>query len=204
MFHSLFAPLLSSRRLDRLSELAAIGEQVSAASLLLYPGLGARDASREVRELERAAADIRRRLEARLARAGVHLIDPRLICEAASEMVRIIRLIARIVDCREWLRLETAPAEALELEAVAARGVQLVAEFARKYATFRGSPVEPEGADLIKRRAGELYHRGVARAFGGFPDPLDVLRQKTLYDALLGIVAGSDRALESLRNASSD
>lgn len=58
----------------------------------------------------------------------MHSIDPRLIGEAASEMVQVVRLIARVVRCREWLCLETAPAEALELEGAAGRGVQLVSE----------------------------------------------------------------------------
>lgn len=109
---------------------------------------------------------------------------------------------ARVVRCREWLCLETAPAEALELEGAAGRGVQLVSESARELATSRVGSAESEAADSIKGRAEELYNRGVARAFAECSDPLDVLRQKTLYDALLSVVLGSDRALGVLKDAS--
>lgn len=132
----------------------------------------------------------------------MHSIDPRLICEAAAEMVQVVRLIARVVRCREWLRLETPPAEAEELEAAAGRAGQLVAESARELAASGGRLSRADGADSIKGPAEELYNRGVARAFAEIPDPLDVLRQKTFYDILLSVVVGSDRALEALREAS--
>ena len=203
MFHQLFRPLLSAPRSDRLAELAAIGDRVGAASLLLYPNLRfSSGASGEVARLGHEAIDFRRKLEIRLARAGLHLVDPRLICEAASEMVQVMRLVARVVRCREWLSLKTAPAEALELEAAAGRGVRLVAESAREFATSGRWPAEPEGGESIKARAEDLYNRGVERAFAEVPDPLDVLRQKTLYDALVSVVLGSDRALEALENVS--
>jgi hypothetical protein len=203
VFHLLFGPLLPLRRSDGLGELAAIGEKVGAASLLLYPNLRlSQGASSEVTRLCHETIDLRRRLETRLARAGVHSIDARLICEAASEMVQVVRLIARVVRCREWLRLETLPSEALELEAAAGRSVQLVAESARELAGSEGWRAEPEGDESSKQQLEELYNRGVTRAFAEFPDPVDVLRLKTAYDCLLSVVLGSDRALEALENAS--
>jgi hypothetical protein len=77
-----------------------------------------------------------------------------------------------------------------------------VAEAGRELAISGDWLVEADDADSIKSGAEELYNRGVARAFVGFPDPLDVLRQKTLYDALFGVVIASDKALECLREAS--
>lgn len=203
MFHLLFGPLVSPRRSDRLSELAAIGEKIGAASLLLNPDRNSSgDGALYLTGIGHEVTDLRRKLESRLARAGVHVVDPRLICEAASEMAQVMRLIGRVVRCRAWLRLEATPAEARELEAVAGQGVRLVAESARELTTSGAQLVEPEDAGSIKGRAEELYNRGVARSFAEFPDPLDVLRLKTLYDILLSVVIGSDRALEALRNVS--
>lgn len=202
MFHLLFGPRFLPRRSDGLGELAAIGEKVGAASLLLYPNLRlSKGASGEVTRLGLETIGLRRRLETRLAKAGVYSIDPRLICEAASEMVQVVRLTARVVRCREWLRLEAPPAEALELEAAAGQSVQLVAESARELANSGGWRAEPEDADF-KERSEELYNRGVARAFAEFPDPVDILRLKAAYDCLLSVVLASDRALEALDNAS--
>lgn len=160
------------------------------------------DAPRELNGLQHEAIRLRRELESRLARAGVHLSDPRLVCDAASEMVEVMRLITRAVRCRAWLGLDPIPAEVLELEAVAGQGVQLVAVAARRLATSGAQRVDHELKESIKRRAEELYSRGVSRAFTDFSDPLDVLRQKTLYDAMLSLIAGSGRALESLTNVS--
>jgi hypothetical protein len=205
MLHRLVSPLLFGRPSYHLAELAAIGEKVGAASLLLSPNLRlSRGAAGEVTSLGHEAIGLRRSLESRLARAAAHSVDPRLICEAATEMVQVVRLIARVVRCREWLRLDPSPAEAVELETAAGQVGELVAESARELAISGGWLAEPGGADSIKRGAEELYNRGVARAFVEFPDPLDVLRQKTLYDALLSVVVGSDMALEALRNASLD
>ena len=202
MFHLLFGPLLPNARSNRLSEFAAIGQKLSAASLLLYPRLHqSSEASREVTGLAHEAIGFRRRLEARLAR-GVHVIDSRLICEAASEMVQVVRLIARVVRCREWLRLDAPPAEVLELEGAAARSGQLVAESALTLATSGKWLGEPHDSDFSRGWAEELYNRGVARAFAEFPDPIEVLRQRAHYDALFNVVLGSDRALEAVRNAS--
>jgi hypothetical protein len=54
----------------------------------------------------------------------------------------------------------------------------------------------------MKAKAEELYDRGVAAVFTEPLDPLEVLRRKALYDLLLGVVLGSDRALETLGAAS--
>lgn len=203
MLHRLLGPLLFGRPSHHPPELAAIGEKVGAASLLLSPDRRvSQGAAVKAMRLGNEAIELRRGLESRLARAGVHTIDPRLICEAATEMVQVVRLIARVIRCRDWLRLDAPPVEALELEAAAGRMGQLVAEAGRELAISGDWLVEADDADSIKSGAEELYNRGVARAFVGFPDPLDVLRQKTLYDALFGVVIASDKALECLREAS--
>ena len=195
LFGGLFPP-----RLERLSDLAAISEMVTASALLLYPNRHSpTDASRKVALIGHQASDRRRQLESRLSKAGVHLTDPRLICEAASEMLEVMRLIGRVIRCREWLSLTDAP-EALELQGTAGLGAQHVAERARELANT-GSLTADYGSASMRIRAEELYARGVARAFES-ADALDVLRQKTLYDALLGVVIASDRALEALRDAS--
>ena len=205
MFHLLIRPLLPGPRGPRLRQLDALSETVSAASRMLNPNLRPpADAPRELNGLEHEAIRLRRELENRLARAGVHLSDPRLVCDAASEMVEVMRLITRAVRCRAWLGLDPVPAEVLELEAVAGQGVQLVALAARRLATSGAQRVDRELTESIKRRAEELYSRGVSRAFADSPDPLDVLRQKTVYDALLSLITGCNRALESLRDASFD
>ena len=200
VLHLLFGGLFPGPRSERLSDLAAIGEMVTASALLLYPNRHApTDASRKVTLIGHEASDRRRQLESRLAKAGVHVTDPRLVCEAASEMLEVMRLIGRVIRCREWLGLADAP-EALELEGTAGLGAQHVAEGARELAGM-GTLTWVDGGASMRIRAEELYARGVARAFES-ADALDVLRQKTLYDALLGVVIGSDRALEALRDAS--
>jgi len=50
--------------------------------------------------------------------------------------------------------------------------------------------------------AEELYDRGVGRLFRGSLDPVEVLRRKAMYDVLLDLVLGSERALEALQTAS--
>jgi hypothetical protein len=117
-------------------------------------------------------------------------------------MVEVMRLITRVIRCRAWLGLETAPGGALELEAVAGQGVQLVAESARELATSGASVVDLGRRESIRRRAEELYNQGISQIFAGSPDPLDALRQKTLFETLFNLVISSDRALEALKNAS--
>jgi hypothetical protein len=138
----------------------------------------------------------------RLAKAAMTTTDPRLLSEAATEIVQLVRLIARVVRCREWLRLGD-PVEAAGLQAAAAHGAQLVADSALQLAST-GVLTQSDSGDAIKSRAEELYSRGLERTFRQCPDPLDVLRQRTLYDGLLGVVIGSDSALAALRDASVD
>lgn len=203
--HLVFGSLIPGHRAHRQSELAALAEQLNTASHLLYPNLRPpADATREVTDLGHLAIGLRRELESRLARAPVHPIDPRLLCDAASEMVEVMRLIMRVIRCRAWLGLEAVPGRALELEAVAGQGVQLVAESARELATSGASVVDLRRRESIRRRAEELYNQGISQIFAGSPDPLEVLRQKTFFEALFNLVIGGDRALDALKNASSE
>jgi hypothetical protein len=199
----IFGPLIGAGRFARLSELVAMSDNVAAASRLLGPNASFSNAtSLEVARLGREVTSWRRRLEMRLAKAAMTTTDPRLLSEAATEIVQLVRLIARVVRCREWLRLGD-PVEAAGLQAAAAHGAQLVADSALQLAST-GVLTQSDSGDAIKSRAEELYSRGLERAFGQCPDPLDVLRQRTLYDGLLGVVIGSDSALAALRDASVD
>jgi hypothetical protein len=203
MFRLLFGSLLSGSRPDRLVELAAMAEQVSLASSLL--GTSARppaEASRAITQLMRNGIGLRRKLETRIARAGLHSTDPRLICEVASELIEVVRLVARVVRCREWLRLDATPAEVRDLEATGVRSVQLVAATVRAMGSSPGWLAGPVAARPMQAEAEELYDRGVAGLFAEPMDPLEVVRRKALYDLLLGVVVGSDRAMEVLQAAS--
>jgi hypothetical protein len=106
-----------------------------------------------------------------------------------------------VVRCRGWLRLDATPTELRELEAMGVRSVRMVAETARALGSSGGLP-GPELTQPMKAQAEELYDKGVAEVFTEVLDPLEVLRRKALYDLLLGVVLGSDRAVEALRTAS--
>lgn len=201
MFHLLFGPLLPGSRADPLVELAAIGQQVGLASSLLNGSERPPAASRVATQLLRDGIGLRRKLETRIARAGVHSTDPRLICEAASELLEVVRLVARVVRCREWLRLDTIPAEVRDLEAIAVRSVRSVADAVSALGRSGGWLAVPAAAHPMKAEAEELYDRGVAALFAEPLAPLEVLRRRALYDLLLGVVVGSDRALEALQTA---
>jgi hypothetical protein len=202
MFHLLLCPLLPGSRADPLVELAAMAEQVSLASSLLNTSARSpAEASRAVTQLIRDVIGLRRKLETRIAKAGVHSTDPRLICEASSELLEVVRLVARVVRCREWLRLEATPVEVRDLEAMAVRSVRLVAGAVRALESSGGWLGGPVAAQPMKAEAEELYERGVAAIFAEPLDPLEVLRRKALYDLLLGVVLGSDGALEVLQTA---
>lgn len=198
MLHLIFGPRSKPYR-----ELASIADQLDAASSLIGPdSRPAVDAAHGVRRLGHQAVALRRKLETQLARAGAHTTDPRLICEAAAELLEVMRLVRRVVRCREWLRLEATPAELGDLEAMARRRVQLVAATAR---ALGNSGRWPDGSDVghpMNAEAEELYDRGMAAAFSEALDPLDVLRRKAVYDLMLGVVLGSDRALEAMQAAS--
>jgi len=203
VFHLLFGPLLPDSRSGPPAELAAIAEQVNLlASLLDASGRSPAEASRAVTQLLRDCIGLRRRLEARVTRAAVHSTDPRLICEAASELLEVVRLAARLVRCREWLRLAVSPAEIRELEALGLRSVRLVAGTVKELGRSGGWLGGRAAAQPMKAEAEELYERGVAAIFAEPLDPLEVLRCKTLYDLLLGVVLGSDRAVKALQAAS--
>jgi len=198
MFHLHFGP-----RWKQYRELAAIADQLDAASSLLGPNSRApADAARAVRHLAHQAIGLRRKLETRLAKAGVHSTDPLLICEAASELIAVVRLVARVVRCREWLRLDATPPEVRELEAMGVRSVQLVARTARALGSSGGWLAGPEVAQPLKAEAEELYDRGVGTLFTESLDPLEVLRRKAVCDVLLSLVLGSDKALDALQTAS--
>jgi hypothetical protein len=198
----LFGPLVESRSRVRLNELRAMSGNVTDAARLLDPTASFSNAtSLEVARLEHEIAGWRRRLETRLARAGFQPMDPRLLSEAAVEMVQLVRLIARVVRCREWLRLGN-PVQALELQATARHAVELVADSSLQLAST--GVLTRSDDDAIKSRAEELYSQGIEQAFGRCTDPLDVLRHRTLCDGLLGVVLGSDSALVALRDASAD
>lgn len=202
MFHLHFGQLLPGSRTDPPVELAAIGQQVGLASSLLDASeRPPADASRAATQLMRDGIGLRRKLETRIARAGVHSTDPRLICEAGSELLEVVRLVARVVRCREWLRLVAIPAEVRDLEAIAVRSVRSVADAVRALGSSGGRLAVPAAAHPMKAEAEELYDRGVAALFTEPLDPLEVLRRRALYDLLLGVVVGSDRALEALQTA---
>ena len=195
---------IGSGRAERLSDLAAMSASVGAAARFLHPASAkSANASLTLVELGHEIAGSRRRLQTRLTRAGFHTIDPRLLCDAATEMVEVVRLIARAVRCREWLLLSD-PDEAQELQSLAGLGAQLVAESALELASTGAVAGPSEAGDSLKTRAVLLYDQGIGRAFGECVDPLDVLRQRTLYDALLAVVIGSGSALAALRDASAD
>jgi hypothetical protein len=202
MFHLLFGPLLAVSRADPPLELAATAEQVSLASSLLDAGARSpAEASRAVTQLIRDGIGLRRKLETRLARAGVHSTDPRLICEAASELLEVVRQVARVVRCREWLRLDATPAEVRDPEAMGVRSVRLLAGTVKGLGGSGEWLAGPAAARPMKAEAEELYDKGVAAIFAEPLDPLGVLRRRALYDLLLGVVLGSDRALEALQTA---
>jgi hypothetical protein len=177
---------------------------VGAAARFLHPASAKfADASLRLVELRHEIAGSSRRLQTRLARVGFHTIDPRLLCDAATEMVEVVRLIARAIRCREWLPLSD-PDEVQELQSTAGLGAQLVAESALELALTGAVAGSSEAVDSIKTRAAMLYDQGIGRAFGECEDPLDVLRQRTLDDALFAVVTGSESALAALRDASAD
>ncbi|MBA3761593.1 MAG: hypothetical protein H0X07_13795, partial [Gemmatimonadales bacterium] len=101
----------------------------------------------------------------------------------------------------EWLRLVAIPAEVRDLEAIAVRSVRSVADAVRALGSSGGRLAVPAAAHPMKAEAEELYDRGVAALFAEPLDPLEVLRRRALYDLLLGVVVGSDRALEALQTA---
>ena len=202
MFHLLFGPLLPGSRVAPTVKLAAMAEQLSlASSLLEMSARSPAEASRAVTQLIRNGVGLRRKLESRIARAGVHSTDPRLICEAASEVLEVVRLVARVVRGREWLRLDATPAEVRDLEAMGVRSVRLLAAAVRGLGRSGGWLTGPAAAQPMKAEAEELYDKGVAAIFAEPLDPLEVLRRRALYDLLLGVVSGSDRALEALQTA---
>lgn len=82
------------------------------------------------------------------------------------------------------------------------RSVRRVAEAVRAMRSSRGWLTGPVAARPMQAEAEELYNRGVAALFAEPLDPLELLRRKALYDLLLGVVLGSDRALEALQTAS--
>jgi hypothetical protein len=203
MLHRLFDSLLPDPRAGRPVELAAMADQLSLASSLLDAGARSpADAARAVTQLIRDGIGLRRKLEARVARAASPSTDPRLICEAASELHEVVRRVTRVVRCREWLRLDVLPAELRDLETIGARSVRRVAEMVGGLGRPGGWLAGLAAARPMKPEAEELYDRGVTAVFAGSLDPLEVLRRKALYDLLLGVVLGSDRALEALQAAS--
>jgi hypothetical protein len=113
-----------------------------------------------------------------------------------------VRLVARVVRCREWLPLDATPAKLGELEAMGVRSVRLVAGTARALGSSGGWLTGPEVAQPMRAEAEELYDRGVASVFTESLDPLEVLRRKAVYEVLLGLVLGSDKALQALQTAS--
>lgn len=198
MLHLLFGP-----RATHYKELASIAAQLDAASSLLSPASRASaDTAMGLRDLSHHITGLRRKLEIRLARAGAHLVDPRLTWEAAAELCEVVRLVSRVVRSREWLRLDAVPAELAELQAMAERRVAVLAETARKLGSAGGWLSGLVVVQPIKAEAQELYDRGVGRLFTGSLDPVEVLRRKAVYDVLLDLVLGSDRALEALQTAS--
>lgn len=177
--------------------------QLSLAASLLDPGARSpAEASRAVTQLVRDGIGLRRKLEARVARAALSSTDPRLICEAAVELHEVVRQVTRVVRCREWLRLEAPPAELRDLEIMGGRSVRLVAEIVSRLGRPGAWLTPPADAWLMKADAVELYDRGVAATFADSLDPLEVLRRKALYDLLLGVVLSSDGALTALHAAS--
>ena len=198
MLHLLFSPRSTHYR-----ELAAIADQLGAASALLSPGARASaETALGLQGLRHQATGLRRKLEPRLARAGAHLVDPRLTSEAAAELCKVVRLVSRVVRCREWIRLDAVPAELAELQAMAVRRVEALGEAARTLGSSGRWLGGPMVAAPMKAEAEEPYDRGVGRLFTGSLDPVEVLRQKAVYDVLLELVLGSDRALEALQTAS--
>lgn len=198
MFHLLFSP-----RPKQYRELASLADLLDAASSLLGPNSRPpADAARAVHHLGQQGIGLRRKLETRVARARVHATDPRLICEAASELIEVVRLVARVVRCREWLPLDATPAELDDLEAMCVRSVRLVAGSARALGSSGGWLAGAEVAQPMRAEAEELYDRGLAAVFTESLDPLEVLRRKAVYEVLLGLVIGSDKALEALQTAS--
>lgn len=184
-------------------ELAVIAEQVQGASALLHPnGTLPSGAVRAVGDMRHRAIRSRQTLEIRLARSGVHSTDPRLIYQAASEMVELVRRVARVVRCRDYLRSGSPPAAVRDLEAIASRGVQLVAEHARELARSGRARRSPDGVKSLMVPAEELYHRGIAGVFNEALDPLEIFRLHALYDVLLAVVVCCEKALKALRDAS--
>jgi hypothetical protein len=184
------------------SELVSIADQLDAACSLLGTSSQPADAAQRARHLAHQAVGLRQKLEARLARAGAHMTDPRLICQAAAELIEVMRLVGRVIRGRQWLRGDAGPAELVELDAMAVRRVQLVATTAWALGTSGRCHDGPEAGHPMRAEAQELYARGMAAAFAQAPDPVEVLRRKAVYELLLGVVLGSDRALEAMQAAS--
>lgn len=198
MLHRIFGPQATHYK-----ELASIADQLGAASSLLSPGSrSSADASVRLRALTQQTAGLRRKLEARLARVGAPPVDPRLTSEAAAELCAVVRLVSRVVRCREWLRLDPVPAELAELQAVGLRRVAVLAEAAGTLGNSGRWLRTPVVVQPMEVGAEELYDRGVGRLFEGSLDPVEVLRRKAMYDVLLDLVLGSERALEALQSAS--
>ena len=200
MLHLIFGP-----RATHCKELASIADQLDAASSMLGPGARASgETALGLRGLNHQAAGLRRKLETRLARAGAHLVDPRLTSDAAAELCEVVRLVSRVVRCREWLRLEAVTPELAELQAMAVGRVEVLAETARTLGSSGRWLNGPVVVQPMTAEAEELYDRGVGALFTGSLDPVEVLRRKAVYDVLLELVLGSDRALEALQTASLD
>ncbi|HEX6037747.1 DUF47 domain-containing protein [Longimicrobium sp.] len=137
-----------------------------------------------IRHIEHRADELAHEIDVRLSTTFVTPFEPEDIHGLAGRIDRVVDLAEDAAETVETLRLEQPDEQARRLADVLLRACQLLASSVSELKKPKRVLEHTRRMKRLEAERGTAFDAALRELFPGTPDPLDVLRRKTLYDGL--------------------
>lgn len=153
-----------------------------------------------IRHIEHRADELAHEIDVRLSTTFVTPFEPEDIHGLAGRVDRVVDLAEDAAEAVETLRLENPDERARRLADVLLRACQLLASAISDLKKPRRVLEHARRMKRLEEEGGSAMDAALQELFSGTPDPLDVLRRKTLYEGLKAAVDECGRVAGGLES----
>lgn len=141
-----------------------------------------------IRHIEQRADELAHEIDVRLSTTFVTPFEPEDIHGLAGRIDRVVDLAEDAAESVETLRLEHPDERARRLADVLLRACQVLASAISELRKPKRVLEHTRRMKRLEAEGGSAFDAALQELFSGTPDPLDVLKRKTLYDGLKAAV----------------
>lgn len=137
-----------------------------------------------IRHIEHRADELTHEIDVRLSTTFVTPFEPEDIHGLAGRIDRVVDLAEDAAETVETLRLDSPDERARQLADVLLCACQVLASAVSGLKKPKRVLEHTHRMKRLEAEGGSAFHDALRELFSGTPDPLDVLKRKTLYEGL--------------------